>query len=274
MGFQKMNVKQLKKLNANTLGIRVGLVLILLVVWEIAAFFINNSQLFPHIHQILLISFPSISRFSGHKDSCVLACLTILSHSLTTLMRIVVGTLMGMSVGLITGLSMHFFLRSQKANALILTIMRTIPLFALIPLFLHWFGGKAIGIYLYIAFAVFVIIATNTYEAVFNVPKEYINQSRVLGSTKFHTFRTVIFFAIQPEMIASLRNVIGLSWAFSLGAEYLAARSGLGYLLYQSYLYADMGKLIIFAVVYSVYGMLSFLLIRRFLVFPRKWLHI
>jgi ABC-type nitrate/sulfonate/bicarbonate transport system permease component len=136
---------------------------------------------------------------------------------------------------------------------------------------LHWFGGREIGIYLYIAFAVFVIVATNTYEAIFNVPKFYFYQARVLGATKFQIFRTVVFFAIQPEMIGSLRNVLGLCWAFSLGAEYLSARSGIGYLIYQSYLYADMGKLIVFAGIYAIYGILCFSLSQKMFAYIKRW---
>ena len=78
-------------------------------------------------------------------------------------------------------------------------------------------------------------------------------------------FRTVYAYATMPELTGSLRNVIGLCWAFSLGAEYLAADSGLGYLVYQSYLYADMGKMIVLAVLYAVLGIISYNLFKPIL---------
>jgi ABC-type nitrate/sulfonate/bicarbonate transport system permease component len=154
---------------------------------------------------------------------------------------------------------------------LVLTAMRSVPLFALIPLFLYWFGGKETGIFVYMVFSISVIIATSAYEAVCNVPSDYVNQAYLLGATRLQIFQTVYFRAIGPEMVGSLRNVLGLSWAFSLGAEYLSANSGLGYLVYQSYLYSDMGKLMVFVILYGIYGVTSYLVADRLLYSLRSW---
>ena len=125
--------------------------------------------------------------------------------------------------------------------------------------------------YLYISFAVTVIVATNAYEAVSNVPPDYAYQSQLLGASRLQVFTTVYMPAIGPEMIGSLRNVLGLAWAFTLGAEYLSASSGLGYLVYQSYIYSDMGKLIVFALLYGFYGILGYFLANRVLFGLRRW---
>jgi ABC-type nitrate/sulfonate/bicarbonate transport system permease component len=67
------------------------------------------------------------------------------------------------------------------------------------------------------------------------------------------------------QLAGGLRNVIGLSWAFSLGAEYVSADKGLGYITYQCYSYSEMGQLIILAVVYAGLGYGSYEL-ARFLI--------
>ena len=79
--------------------------------------------------------------------------------------------------------------------------------------------------------------------------------------------------AILPEFAGGIRNIIGLIWAFSLGAEYLSSRSGIGYLLYQSYLYADMGKLLIISWLYILLGVCSYLLFKSLIQSKTKWLN-
>jgi len=175
-------------------------------------------------------------------------------HTGITSVRIVVGVAVGAAAGFATGLAVHFFKRHRQGNAAVLLVMRSIPLLALIPLFVYWFGTDETGIYVYIAFGAWVIIASVTYASVPWVPAAYTQNAHMLGATRLQIFRTVYVHAVQPPLAAALRDVLGLSWAFSLGAEYVAARSGLGYLVYQSYLYSDMGKLIVLAAVYVICG--------------------
>jgi ABC-type nitrate/sulfonate/bicarbonate transport system permease component len=253
-------------------GLRIGVLLTLGLVWQLAAWRIANPTLLPGIDHIFRSSLPSLAIFSGYSEgSFVGGVYTLLIHTYYTLIRVVISLTCGSVVGLITGMSMHYFRRSQRGYALLLAIIRAVPLFSLIPLFLYWFGGGEIGIYLYICFSVFIVIATNTYEAVLNVPPAYIHHASLLGATRFQIFKTVVVFAIQPQLIGGLRNVIGLCWAFSLGAEYLSAHTGIGYLLYQSYLYSDMGKIVVIAALYAILGMLSFIFTGRLLATLRRW---
>jgi ABC-type nitrate/sulfonate/bicarbonate transport system permease component len=243
-----------------------------LVIWQFLSLAVHDSRLFPGIEHVTLHSLPSIAAFAGDsKENYATALKVIVTHSGYTFLRLICGLLFGTFLGVAIGMGIHFFRRYHNANVLALTVVRSIPLFALIPLFLYWFGGKEAGIYIYITFAISVIIATSTYEAVCNVPSDYANQAYLLGANRLQVFRTVYAYAIGPEMIGSLRNVLGLSWAFSLGAEYLSANSGLGYLVYQSYLYSDMGKLLVFVLLYGIYGVCGYLLADRLLCGLRRW---
>lgn len=256
----------------NILALRIGVLITLVFMWEMAAWKIANPKLLPNISHLFRSSFPSIATFSGYPEgSFVGAIYTLLLHTYYTSVRVIVSLTSGIFAGLMAGMGIHYFRRSQRGHALLLAVIRAVPLFSLIPLFLYWFGGGEIGIYFYIWFSVFVVIATNTYEAVLNVPPAYIQHATLLGASRFQVFKTVTVFAIQPQMIGSLRNVIGLCWAFSLGAEYLSAHTGIGYLLYQSYLYADMGKLVVIASLYILLGVISFMLTGRLLSTLRRW---
>jgi ABC-type nitrate/sulfonate/bicarbonate transport system permease component len=244
----------------------------LAIAWQIVAAVIGNVKIWPDLRHVFENSIPEIALFGGAADAqWGLSLETIGMHTLYTVVRIIVGLTFGGVLGLVCGFAVHFFSYTKSANKRLLDIIRGVPLFALIPLFLFWFGGNEQGILAYIVFGVAVVLATNTYEALCNVPSSYMHQARLLGANRVQVFSTVYLFAIQPQLSGGLRNVIGLAWAFSLGAEYLSANSGLGYLVYQSYLYADMGKLAAFAVLYGVLGTLSFYLSKLLLSRMQSW---
>jgi ABC-type nitrate/sulfonate/bicarbonate transport system permease component len=240
-----------------------------LLIWQAVAFFSPSSIPGP-IH-IVMHSFPSLAAFSGEDENYGKALLLIAHHSGVTLIRILVGLLIGTVLGTATGMAIHFFKPARAGNAILLGLIRSVPLFALIPLFLYWFGGTELSVYAYISFGVFVVMATSAYEALCNVSPNLIRQAELLGANNLQVFGTVHLFAIQPEMAAAFRTVVGLSWAFSLGAEYLSSTSGLGYLVFQSYLYADMGKLIVLASIYGCYGIVSYALCERLFHTALKW---
>src|SRR5258708_37037297 len=122
----------------------------------------------------------------------------------------------------------------------------SIPLFGLMPLFVYWFAGRELGIVLYVIIAVTLITATATYEAALNVPRQFQWHAALARAGRMEILRTVIFPAILPELGLTMRWALGLVWAFTLGAEYLSSdSSGCGYLVYVSYLYADVGKLLV-----------------------------
>ncbi|PWU00340.1 MAG: hypothetical protein C5B53_04225 [Candidatus Melainabacteria bacterium] len=233
-------------------------ILALGVLWQLLALMVRDVRIFPGIDYIATKSLPGLAVFEGTQDNALVAVLMLGRNSLITIGRILVGLIVGTITGLVAGFGIHFLRPLRNVNLTLLVLIRAVPLFALIPLFLFWFGGSEFGVYAYISFGVFIIIATNTYEALCNIPPGYVIQSKILGADRFQTFSTVRFYAIQPEMVAAFRNVVGYSWAFSLGAEYLSSANGLGYLVYQSYIYADIGKLILLACLYGLYGVASY----------------
>lgn len=246
--------------------------ILFLCLWHVIAVNYNNSNLFPSPYFVITNSFPGLALFSGYQTpSFIGAVIVILTNSFITILRIIIGSAVGIIAGIIYGLLIHLFRKSRFGNATVLSFARAIPLFALVPLFLHWFGGNDMSIYIYISFAVFIVIATNTYQSVFNISPSYLHQARLLGANRFQAYQSVVIPAILQELVGGIRNIIGLSWAFSLGAEYLSARNGIGYLLYSSYLYADMGKMIILGCVYSTLGISSYYLSLRLVAFVKKW---
>ncbi len=239
----------------------IGLAL-LFGIWFLGSFLIQRAN--PQRGRIILPSpvqvindFPGFATYSLEakgQPSLGLAFWVLIQYSAVSLARLFSGTIIGVVSGILIGLLMGTYKYFNKLVSPSLMIIRTIPILALIPLFLVWFGGKEEGNILYISFAVFCMIVINTIEAIKNVPPIYQKFAATLGASKRQTFQTVVLPCILPELIGGIRVVIGLSWAIVLAAEYLAAESGIGYMLISSERYMSTSKMIVLIVLIMIFA--------------------
>ena len=233
----------------------------LILCWEVGGRVISEPQLFPWPSYLALISFPSLAIFGGAANpDAWIAAVTVLANLGVTLSRICTGLALGLTCGVMMGFGVFGLTRLCSGESPLLVLLRSFPLFSLIPLFVFWFAGSEAGVWLYIAFSTSCVVASGIFQAILNVPRIYLTQAKLLGASRVQQIFSVVVPAIMPELVATARNVLGLSWAFSLGAEYTATRDGLGHLVYLSYTYADMGKLAVMAVIYSLGGLVVFFL--------------
>ena len=260
-------------------------VAIILSVWEIFAHVLKlftpyANIILPSWEYIIGNSLPGLAVFYGFgmpgtygtTSSYPVAFLVLFYHSFVTFMRIVSGTFVGAFLGVGLGLIMGW---NKTGRSLIyppLLFIRTVPLLALIPLFLIWFGGRETGAVLYVAFGVFVALVINTVEAIRNVSPVYQKFAYTLGATRGRVFRTVIFPAIMPELRGGIRVVIGISWALTLAVEYLGSQSGLGRLMILSKQYLYTGRMIVIVFLYMGYSILLNQLFLRLSRSTTRWM--
>jgi len=256
----------------------------LLIIWEIIAtiFEINNPEtshiIFPSLHYIVAHSIPGFATFwgmqsliFGAKYSYLEAFKVLLLHSGITILRVlsglIVGVLLGSGIGLLMG-SVRFI---RNLIEWPLQFARMIPPLALIPLFLVWFGGREIGIFIYITFSIFVMIVVNTIQAIKNVPHKYIKYAYTMGANKYQLYRTIIIPAIIPEITGGIRVAVGVSWAIGLAGEYLAAQSGLGRLMILSEQFTYTGRMFVIAVLFMFYNVIINNLVILFSNYVTRW---
>lgn len=236
--------------------------LLAVFLWEVLATMTDDPRLAPHVWELVSTSYPSFALFAaGRQPDFGQATSVLVSNLVITVTRALIGLVVGTVLGLLAGLLVHFFPHQRRSSKFLLEIIRTAPLFSLLPLWVYWFAGSELGIISYIAFAVFMFVSVGCYEAVLNVSESLVFQARLLGANRPVLFRTVLLPSILPDLARTFRWIVGLLFAFSLGAEYLSSNSlGLGALAYSAYLYANVGQLIVLGMIYIGLGgiLLSF----------------
>jgi sulfonate transport system permease protein len=199
----------------------------------------------------------------GAPPTYTAAVLAILSNSLDTMVRLYVGLFIGGVAGSFLGLAVSWSRWSRRIVELPLQFIRTLPLLAMVPLFQLWFGVYFAGKIAFVAYGVGVIFFAGVVNAVKNVPQIYIDNARTLGASRYRLYRTVIVPAIFPELRATILLSLGTAWAAVLGAEYLGAQSGLGYIIVYSEAFAYLDRMFVVALIFVFYASISYAIFNR-----------
>lgn len=213
---------------------------------------------------------PSVAE--GAPRSFPAAFLSIVSHSLDTIVRLYSGLLVGAVVGTTLGLAVSWSRWTRRIVDLPLQFLRTMPLLAMVPLFQLWFGIDFIGKVAFVAYGVGVIFFAGVVNAVKNVPQIYIDNARTLGASRLQVYRTVILPPIFPELRATILLSLGIGWAAVLGAEYLGAQSGLGYIVIYAEQFAYLDRMFVIALIFVLYASISYAIFNRLSLKVLRWM--
>jgi ABC-type nitrate/sulfonate/bicarbonate transport system permease component len=201
----------------------VGL-LAFLAVWYVAALLrVAPPQFLPMPHEVaakLLDLF--VKPFSGH---------TLHEHMLSSLQRFGAGFGLAALVGVPLGLLMGWFRWLDDVVSPLFDSLRFIAPVAWVPFAALWFGTGIGGPTLVIFAGAFPPCLINAYRGARGVELRYVEAAAMLGVGNFKTITEVLFPAAVPSIIAGLRIGAGLGWMSLVGAELIAASSGMGNLI-------------------------------------------
>ena len=244
-------------------------IFLLLLSYEIFAWYVyvDNprfaNRMFPRLEYIFFTSYPEFATYYGldqgligFRENYFQATLVLFDSSLITLFRLFLGVGLGIILGVGTGLLLGISPLVREISLPPILLLRTIPIMALIPLFLFWFGTKEIGIIIFVIFAVFSIMIVSTLEAIRNVPRILLNHSKCLGATKVQVYRTVVIPYILPALNGSIRVILGISFALVLAGELLATDKGLGWLMILSERYLQTGRMMVIVIIFIIYAII------------------
>jgi NitT/TauT family transport system permease protein len=149
----------------------------------------------------------------------------------------------------------------------IVVALYALPKVALYPIFLFAFGlGIAAQAWFAMFFGVFPIIIF-TMSGTRNVSEVMLKVGRSLRLSRLQLFRTIVFPAIRPSMVAGLRIGFGVTFLGVVLSQMFAARSGLGYVLVQSVSLHDMPRLYGLVLLLTVF---AFVVNGAFLLWERR----
>lgn len=173
------------------------------------------------------------------------------------------GFALGTALGIGMGLGMAYSKLTREFFGGVFDFLRPVPVFALIPLFVLWFGiGRAPEIAL-IALGTSVIVGVTTLEAIKNVAPVHVKAALTLGADRKAIYRSVIVPSILPHLLGAVRVAAAASWGLDVAAEFIGAQTGLGYLMITRQQYLDTAGIILIVLIYSVLALILDFIVRR-----------
>ncbi|RTL52144.1 MAG: ABC transporter permease [Bradyrhizobiaceae bacterium] len=210
-----------RRWDARVFLLQCAFVAVLLLLWEIAVRTgIAPAYLYGQPSGIWLKAVSSIKSGSLLRDSWV------------TFEEAIAGFVIGGALGTLAGLALWISPLAGKVARPIIVALNGVPKIALAPLIIIWFGidiGSKIASAAILTFIVSLITAqTGTSQ----VDGDLLTLMRSLGASRRQTFTKVVMPASVPWIMAGLRLNIGFALIGAVVGEYIAAKEGLGYLVY------------------------------------------
>jgi ABC-type nitrate/sulfonate/bicarbonate transport system permease component len=178
-------------------------------------------------------------------------------HVAVTLYRVLLGYIIGAVPGIVVGLLMAMFKPVRVFFDPLIAALFPIPKIALMPLLLLAFGlGDASKVAL-VAIAVFFPVVVNTYVGAANIEKIYWDVARNYGASQTVMFTRVVFFGALPMIFAGLRIALAVSFIVLVASEFVATKSGIGYLIWNSWELLQVDVMFVGIVTIGVLGLIT-----------------
>ena len=152
-------------------------------------------------------------------------------HASYTMMEVALGLFSGAFLATVTG---YFLAKSDTLERLLspyLVASQAIPIVAIAPLLVIWFGPGLFSKVLIAALIVFFPVLVNTVVGVRAVPQDLRDLMSSLRATRMQTLRFLEIPAALPVFLGGLRVGATLSVIGAVVGEFVGADRGLGFLI-------------------------------------------
>lgn len=192
-------------------------------------------------------------------------------HFLASLERAVLGLLIGGVIGFILGFFTGLSKMAENLFDSTIQMIRNIPLLAVVPLVVLWFGIGEVGKIFLISVAVFFPIYLNTFHGLRSVDKDLIEMGKVYGLSRYGLFRHVILPGAMPSILVGLRMSLGFMWLYLVVAETIAANVGIGYMTMNAREFLQTDIMVLGILLYAFLGKSSDIIAGLIERYTLKW---
>jgi NitT/TauT family transport system permease protein len=176
--------------------------------------------------------------------------------------RVTMGFVLSALVAIPLGLLMGTFPPVKQFMAPLFDPLRFLPISALVPLTIVWFGIEEMQKITFLFMGTFVYLLPLVVEAVEGVDEVYLQTATTLGASKGQIVRHVLIPGSLPGIAEALRVMNGIGWTYVILAEVINARYGLGALITVAGKRSHVDQIFALVIVILVIGVVSDFVIR------------
>ena len=181
---------------------------------------------------------------------------------LVSLQRMAIGFAVGGTIAVLLALVAGLSRLGENAVDPLLQIVRMLPLFGLIPVFIVWFGIGELPKIILIALGAAIPLYLNTFAGIRSVDAKLAEVGRVQRLTRAETIRHIVLPGALPQALTGLRQSLGVAWLALVVAEQVNASAGLGFMISQATQFLRNDVILVALAVYAVLGLITDALVR------------
>jgi NitT/TauT family transport system permease protein len=187
-----------------------------------------RSGIFP---AALLPTLPTVARTLWD----MLADGSMIQHVAFTLYRVLLGFALALAVSIPLGILMARFRPVERFFLPLVNALMPIPSFALVPVFMLWFGIGNTTTILIVFYAASFPMLLNAWSGVRSVNPLWLRAAGAMGANERALFWSVMLPGASPFIITGMRQAFVRAWIAVVGAEMIAASDwGLGWVIFDA----------------------------------------
>ena len=188
-------------------------------------------------------------------------------HVGQTMLEVAIGIGVAVTAGVAVAAALDFSPWLRRAVYPLLVISQTVPILALAPLLIIWFGFGIAPKVIVVTLFCFFPIAINTSDGLTATEPELIDLFRSMGATWPQIWRKVRLPAAAPYFFSGLKIAATYSVAGAVVGEWVGAKQGLGIYLLRSQAAFNTAR--VFSTI-AIISLLSILLFLTVFVIERR----
>lgn len=187
---------------------------------------------------------------------------TLGTATLVSVQRVAIGFAIGAAIGIslavVAGLSRF----GENAVDPPMQMLRMLPHFGLVSLFIIWFGVGETPKIVLIAMGATFPLYLNTFGGIRGIERKVVEAARSMHLSQAQRIRHVIIPGALPQTLVGLRQSLGIAWLSLIVAETIAAQTGLGAVINNAREFQQTDIVVVGLVVYALLGLTTDSIVR------------
>lgn len=182
----------------------------------------------------------------------------LVQHAMVTLEEVLVGFAGAFAVGVSLAVAIAYSRTVERAVYPFVVASQTVPVVAIAPLLLIWFGYGLLPKVIVVALICFFPIVVNMVDGLRAIDPDLISLMRSMGASRWQLFVKAQLPTSLPFLFSGTKVAIAVSVIGAVMGEWVGASAGLGYFMVRSASQFQTARVFAAVVVLSVMGIALF----------------
>lgn len=152
----------------------------------------------------------------------------LIANAIPTLRATLIGFAVSLAIGFLLSVILDSSSLVRRSVMPVLVVSQTLPLIAIAPLMILWFGFELLPKVLIVVLVTFFPITVSLVEGYASADRNAENLLRSMGAGRSRIFRSLRLPSAMPYFFSGLRIAITYAVVAAIFAEYAGASEGLG----------------------------------------------